>query len=278
MTDRSEAVILAPYQPLVDGHLDFHGASAVDPLDPIAVGAVGGSGTRLLFQVLADCGVAMATALNQAGDALGWPPYHALLSPANLARYSRATILRNTFHVFESLLRQRREELGGLARTGWKVPGTFHWLTELSEFFPRMQYVHLIRNGLDMAYTRNQYQIGNWAGDLGVEVRRGPGGAALPGSMLDYWLAANELALRVGRDRLGDRFLLVRYENLCRAPRAELERLTAALNLPASTRQLDRLAERVETPPSLGRHRRFDWRSDFNDCQLQRLERLGYQP
>lgn len=62
--------MLAPYEDVASGNLSFTGSKADLLPDPIAVGAVGGSGTRVLANILSEAGVAMASPLNRAGDAI----------------------------------------------------------------------------------------------------------------------------------------------------------------------------------------------------------------
>jgi hypothetical protein len=45
---------------------------------------------------------------------------------------------------------------------GWKEPNTYIILEKLNEYYPNMKYIHLIRNGLDMAFSENQNQVKLW--------------------------------------------------------------------------------------------------------------------
>jgi len=245
--------------------------------DPVGIGAVGGSGTRLVAEIVAQAGLVPASPLNRAGDAMEWPPFKRLLTPAMEARYDRDVLLNNIFAAFEKLLVDRRERLGSSGRVNWKVPGTFFWLRELSSYFPRMQYIHLIRNGLDMAYSGNQNQIANWAPHLDIAIEYEDNGKIRPRAMLEYWLAANEHALCVGRECLGERMLTVRFEDLCTTPTAELERILQFLGFDLSPSEIAPLSDLVKIPDSFGRYKKFNWKSDFTAAQFSRLEQLGYK-
>ena len=267
--------MLKPYQELLTDGLNFEGGEATRLVDPIGVGAVGGSGTRLLVEVLNLSGVAMAAPRNRAGDALEWPPFRKLLGDETLAHEPREIRVQNILHAFERLLLWRRHMLGLEGRAGWKVPETFHWLEELAAFFPGFQYVHLMRHGLDMAYSGNQNQARNWAGPLGIRLELGSDGRVCPASMLEYWLAANERALDSAARCMPGRFLVIRFEELCRDPGTVLRELMAFLHLDAGEDHVARLAALVQQPGSVGRYRRHDWRAEFSATQLARLERLG---
>jgi hypothetical protein len=269
--------MLEPYRKLLTDGLTFQGREATHLVDPIGVGAVGGSGTRLLVEVLNLSGVAMATPRNRAGDALEWPPFRKLLGDETLAHQPRDLLMHNILHTFERVLRWRRHMLGLEGRVGWKVPETFHWLEEMGPFFPGMQYVHLMRHGLDMAYSYNQNQARNWADRLGIRLEPGSDGRVRPASMLDYWLAANERALESAARCMPGRFLVIRFEQLCRDPETVLRELMAFLHLDTSAAHVARLAALVQQPGSVGRYRRHDWRAEFSAAQLERLERLGYR-
>lgn len=270
--------MLAPYAEIAAGNLSFDGSQAIELPDPIAVGAVGGSGTRVLASILSDAGVALASPLNKAGDAMEWPPLRRLLTAQAIAEHSRQRLMRNTLRGFESLLVFRREYLELSGRIGWKVPATFLWLEDLCPFFPRMQYVHLVRHGLDMAYSRNQNQARIWSHRFGVELEHGPDGKILPSVMLEYWLRANEYVMGKGREMLDDRLITIQFEALCQQPRLEIAKLFDQLGLDYSEQQLDQFASRVSPPKSLYRHRKFNWQTDFSGEQLSRLEALGYTP
>jgi len=270
--------MLPPYRKILEGKVDTTICQASQITDPVAIGAVGGSGTRVMEKLITAAGLVPASPLNAAGDAMEWPPFKALLNKETLSRFPRQTIIINAFAGLEGLLAARRERLGQTGRSCWKVPGTFFWLRELSDYFPQLQYIHLIRHGLDMAYSGNKNQIRNWAGHLGVEIELGADGKARPGSMLDYWLAANEHAIEVGKKQLGERFLLVRFEKLRANPTEQLRDIFDFIGLGLSPQQVSSMAELVNTPSSSGRYRRQPWREDFTDDQLQRLESLGYMP
>ncbi len=268
--------MLPPYEKLITESLDPQLRQATRIPDPVGIGAVGGSGTRLVAQIVAKAGLVPASPLNRAGDAAEWPPFQKLLAPEMTARNEHRILMNNIFGAFETLLGERRDNLGVKGRSSWKVPGTFFWLRDLSAFFPRMQYIHLIRNGLDMAYSGNQNQVGNWAGHLEVDIEYADNGKVRPRSMMEYWLTANEHALSTGGECLGARMLVVRFEQLCESPRAEVRRILEFLGAPAPQDQVDKLSALVKAPASLGRYRDFDWQNEFTPRQLERLQALGY--
>ena len=268
--------MLQNYRRMLDGDLDASLTEAVVIPDPIGVGAVGGSGTRLMATMLETAGVVGASPLNRAGDAMEWPPWDIFLSDEMLTRYPRDLLVNNLLYGFERLLEFRRDRLGLSGRSSWKVPGTYFWLRELAGYFPKLQYIHLIRNGLDMAYSGNESQALGWASHLDVELEYTEAGKLTPGSKLEYWLRANEHALALGEELLGDRMLLVRYEDLCARPAETARRVVDFLCIEVSSATLDEMIGLVKAPPSVGRYRRYKWRTHVTEGQLERLEKLGY--
>ncbi len=268
--------MLDAYKRIADGQLEFEGNQATVIPNPIGVGAVGGSGTRLMCQLLSGAGVAMATPVNEAGDAVEWPPYDILWNERLIRNFGKKRLLNNAYHAFEVLLDKRRGALGLSGRVGWKVPGTFHWLAELAEFYPGFQYVHLIRNGLDMAYSGNQSQALNWAERIGVKLELDADRRVTPASMFAYWLSANEQALDSGAQFLPGRMHLVRYEALCEEPIEEIAKLMKFLGIQLSAAAIQDLAAKVSAPSSVNRYEQRSWRDQMTNQQLDRLGRLGY--
>lgn len=267
-----------PYADILAGELPYAGDSAEFMPDPVAIGAVGGSGTRVVADLVERAGIIMATPMNKSRDAMEWPPLDRILGPELRARFSRQQLLSNAFNGLERLLLLRQKKLGRLGRGGWKVPGTHLWLEELCDYFPRLQYIHVIRNGLDMAYSPNRQQARRWAHRVDLELSTVPGEEPLPAEALEYWLTANERALRIGRERLGDRFLLLRFEDLLAHPKKQVARLIDFLGAGSSGDTQDEMAGTIRRPGTVDRYRRQPWRQHFSTVQLRRLEALGYDP
>lgn len=207
-----------------------------------------------------------------------WPPLARLGEPPWTQVGERHAVVCRVLHTFERLLERRRGYLGKTGRVAWKVPGTYLWLRDLAAFFPRLQYIHLMRNGLDMAYSSNQRQARSKGPGLGLCMQVDDDGRLTPRSMLDFWLTANENAISAGSALLGDRFLLLRFEDLCAQPRREISRLLEFVGASMEPRTLLQLADSISAPPSVGRYRKAPWQTDFSSEQLARLAQLGYRP
>ncbi|MBI4259891.1 MAG: sulfotransferase, partial [Actinobacteria bacterium] len=171
-------------------------------------------------------------------------------TPADLSFVSRATaeIYRHGHDVSgggrgrwalgraATLLASRRRAPRRPFCWGWKEPSTHLVLEALHAHFGwRIRYVHVMRHGLDVAAGARPGEVDPWARAIGED----PGAEPIPFPLaaLRYWTAANERAIRLGRELLGDRFLLVRLEDLCASPRESVEELLAfaGVEVPAAT-------------------------------------------
>lgn len=241
---------------------------------PLGVGGVGGSGTRLVASLLEAMGLFMGEHVNRSNDSLVWPPFRKLLaeSPGRDAaareRVVFEAITRFEQHMHEDYHRVARGDHNWF----WKVPTTFFWLEPLAAYFPRMKYIHVIRHGLDMAFSGNRRQVKVWAGAVGLELRP----PIDPRQMLEYWVLANDLALDRARRLLGDRCLLLSFDRLCRSPETELPRLAAFVDCPEAQWGLERWRSMIRTPESIGRFRDHDCHALFPPRLLQAVARYGY--
>ena len=163
----------------------------------------------------------------------------------------------------------RYAELHGKPRYGDKTPAYVQHIRLLAQVFPEARFVHLIRDGRDVAMSL-------------AEVRWGPG------DVLD---AALQWAERVSRGREAGhqvgahRYLEVRYERLVADPEPLLREVAEFCGLSfdgAMARHPERAAERIPQRPE-ALHRRAatapsatgrDWRRDMAGDDLAAVEAL----
>lgn len=281
---------------------------------PLVIGGVGGSGTRVLAQTLQETGFYIGGSLNHALDNLWYTLLlrRATLFPGLSEATDRE--VANSIRLFEKAMtrglngapsrRERhlvRDALEGsieeesrdhpgrarrsiLASTapdaatyrawGWKEPNTHIHLEALAGAFPQMKYVLLIRHGLDMAFSKNRHQLKRWGSFFGVETSVAE--AAAPAAALRYWILANRRALELGDRLLGDRFLVVSYDELCREPEAQMSRLLEFIGVEADPETRARLASLPQAGETSGRYLREDC-SIFSRDDLEAVESLGFE-
>jgi hypothetical protein len=224
---------------------------------PIVIGAIGGSGTRVLRESLMSTGIFMANRTNEAGDALDFSQFlnrnlNAILSETRSVDFSLASLsgaLRS--HVEAEFLRAVRAHVADApdeaAGWGFKVARSIYILPLIQEILPGFRFIHLIRDGRDMALSTNQFQFTHHyralAGDK-IESDR------LTARLL-MWSTVNDQARRFAESHMDGRYWIVRFEDLCAAPKETLADLFDWLGFKAD---IDNLALKVKAPVSIGRH------------------------
>lgn len=236
------------------------GGSGLPEPPPVVIGATGGSGTRAVHRVLGDAGLFMGARLNGAGDAMDFEPFlDDMINP--ILERTRSLAYRP-----EDLGRDlSRPALDGLALVatryaadrpapdapwGWKNPRSMYILPLIHAVFPRMRFVHLLRDGRDMALSDNQNQLRKHGGALFGGPPPEPG----PAASIRLWAEANAAVADWAERTLGDRYVRLRFEDLCAAPERGVTDLLDRLGIRPALPP-DRVAAPVAAPPSLGRWR-----------------------
>lgn len=250
---------------------------------PVAIGGVGGSGTRLIARLLLELGWYLGGDLNESYDNLwftllfkrweilgladaefaaltqtfvrrmggeaGWDPGD-LPDLADLAREDRPGHPADWLQARYVSLRDLPPRAGS-EPWGWKEPNTHLVVNRLRRNIPNLRYIHVMRHGLDMAYSANQNQVKLW-GTLAF----GKAVPADPYHSLKYWRWAHERVIRHCAP-LGADFLMLNYDWLCRHPDQGLDQLISFLGAdePAEAQVKDHLRNLIQVPTSLGRFR-----------------------
>jgi len=283
---------------------------------PVAIGGTTGSGTRIPAQILQQAGMYLGADLNDSRDNLWytlllkrprwlpdriWAQSHEIfgglsifekamegrLRPNRAERHYIALaadeISRHGFNSrrdgegdwpeerVQSLNRSRRLRPPA-ERWGWKEPCSMLLVTQMHRFFAEVLYVHVLRHPLDMAFRTDQQDAYTWGRLFGLDPPYEPG-PVLP---LRYWLAANERVLEQATMLLGDKFLVLRYEEFCRNPREGVEGLLSHVGIEAETAELDTLSTIPRVSPTSGRYREKDL-SVFDEEDLERVRALGFK-
>jgi hypothetical protein len=274
---------------------------------PVAIGGIGGSGTRLIASVLRDIGFFLGADLNEASDNLWftllfkrmelWPLEEnkeeisrALAIFLNLM--NRQPLATEDVIYVRQLTRQSRpkhpvewledrvesiidsgstEAISTVdGRWGWKEPNTHILLPALLQEVDDLKYIHVMRHGVDMAFSRNQNQLEFW-GELllGRTVNLND-----PVDSLDYWCAVHRRVLELTAE-MGERFMMLNYDEFCQSPDRELPRLLAFLGVTTEEIQLEDVIGNNLMPRSLERHKQFDI-SIFPQSDLDYVKLLGF--
>jgi hypothetical protein len=232
------------------------GSSINHEKQPIVVGGMGGSGTRLVAQLLMHAGVFMGSNRNYAEDALDFAPFYGSYLGGNVG----------LVRMFQACVMQHRAEIPDPGmRWGWKNPRSYLALEFIHRQFPDMRFVHVIRDGRDMAYAETRNMQTYWSAEESGE----PIG---PERAMTVWATTNMSAADYGESRMTG-YTRIRFENLCHKPQDAIEGLYERLGL--HDVDMDSAVNLVNPPQTMGRWKQHDANTVI-EIGREALQRFGY--
>ncbi len=236
---------------------------------PVVVSGVGGSGTRIIAELVYQMGFFIGSDLNISNDnmtlAKKFPEIRDLMVAGSP---DTKDYVRNIFRQF-SVKMQIDMRRAGYQEWGWKIPSSSKVVEYIHDLFPNLKLIHTIRNGLDMAFSSNQNQLKNWGVFHDVDYRKMP----MPKASLQYWIRANEYAIEKGRKYLGDRFLLLNFDQMCMDPVAAVSQIADFIEVDINPAEI---AQQIKTPGSIDRYKEQDC-SCFDASDYQAVRNLGFK-
>ena len=243
----------------------------VTHLAPLVIGATGGSGTRVVARLARYAGYDLGTYLNEAGDALAFQPFFdAWINPyvSGQRRGEKVTPwqsarMKEAFHAALARHIPEAERRGKL--WGWKAPRSIYLLPFLYAQFPELKFVHIVRDGRDMAFSHNQNQLRKHGPAVLSPFERifNP----LPVRSILLWDRMNLKAAEFGESRLRKNYHLVSFEDLCHQPVDTTARLFLFLGAKLDAEPV--AGSEVSPPTTLGR-----WKT-APETLVQKLERAA---
>jgi len=246
---------------------------------PLIIGATGGSGTRVVAEMLQLVGFHLGRKLNPALDSMDGKKFVREWIPEVLAASDGLTSGQERAFSKELIRRWGRHREGMEDPTGpWLVknPRWIYLLREVDRRWPTFRFLHLVRDGRDMAFSKNQAQAKN----LGPLVDGIPADAPLPVRSVALWSKINLDAVDFGEKQLQERYLLIRFEDLCADPRSaaeEIFRFSGGL-FGKDLGDSEPAAALVRSPTSVGRWREqpAEIREAVCEAGAPGLARFGY--
>ena len=275
------------------------GAASAE-LAPVVIFGTGGSGTRVL-QLLADrAGYFMGANLNAPGDSLDvgqfmqrWLNRYLTRSSwidemhreSDLAKFGSPRAMATDFRA--AIESHRSGIQGEDAPWGWKSPKTILMLPFVHEMYPAMKAVHLVRDGRDMAFSRNQNQVRSKGRKVLSETDLEQ---PEPIRSIKFWARVNVAAARYGSTRfVNGNYLRLRYEDVCSEPGEAVVELLDFLDCPTSRDSMQTVAAEVVRPSASTRRRsgsRPSWKetkekdpalaAEIQSAGADALRELGY--
>jgi hypothetical protein len=127
------------------------------------IGATGGSGTRVVVRIVRHAGFFMGTNLNVAQDALDFKDFHdrwinLYLSEkrTQMPRAQKELMVKE----FQVCVKKHRNSIPDEnMKWGWKAPRSILLLPFIHSQYQQMKFIHVIRDGRDIAYSKNKNQL-----------------------------------------------------------------------------------------------------------------------
>ena len=238
---------------------------------PNIIGATGGSGTRVFARIVRRGGMFIGTNLNTSEDAIDFGGFsdrwiNTYMSFRGSALPSHVDeAMRTDLH---QIITKHCEPLIGSSQPwGWKEPRSIYLLPFIHAHFPELKFLHVIRDGRDMAYSANQNQLQKHGQTL---LRWHERWRSLPEQSLILWARINQMTAEYGESHMRANYLRLRFEDLCSEPHSTIRQIFVFFNLSGDVEKI--AAEEVIPPNSLGR-----WREQQNHLRLSRLAKSTLQ-
>lgn len=250
-------------------------------IPPVIIGGTGGSGTRVVVQIIRKAGFFMGENVNDAEDAKDFFEFYENWINQFL-KVNKAIHAANEPKI-EDLMREdflkcicaHTKPIQGLDKNwGWKNPRSIYLLPFFHRMFPKMKYIHLIRDGRDMAYSSNQNQVIKHADIiLGKEFIN----SSLVVRAAALWNAINLSVADYGEEYLHERYLQLLFEDLCFHPESTIQQVFKFLDFELDT-NMPSLLSSIQVPSTMGRWKKQD-SSELTNIELvagEGLKRFGF--
>lgn len=234
--------------------------------DPLIIGALGGSGTRVVARIVRQMGCFIGRNLNASEDALDFVSfYDRWINPFSAYRLKEGRLDLDRMGLdFSDCVIQHRAPLRNREQNwGWKEPRSIYLLPFFHRIFPEMKFIQVVRDGRDMAFSGNQNQLRlHGAAMLDEKDAARP----QPVQTARLWQRVNLLAAEYGETRLKAHYLMLRFEDLCNDPAGAIDQLQKFLT-PSRMSDLSAIRSEIVPPPTIGR-----WRACEDAALLREIQ------
>jgi len=220
---------------------------------PTVIGGNGHSGTRIFLEIMnhagVSCGLPAICRRRNSEDLRVFDLLNRWVKP-----YVYGELDREGQREMVDAFRRRLRLLFPIRSRPWafKNPRSMLVLPILHEAFPDMRFVHVVRDGRDIALG-NPFVANNQYVDAYLRVDER--GLSPEEKMILFWGRSNEKAMKYGAQRMGASYLLMRWEELCRRPQAMATEVIRFSN--GDVRRATSAATLINVPSSIGRWSTF---------------------
>jgi hypothetical protein len=175
----------------------------------------------------------------------------------------------------EAIEEHRRPLPSDATAWGWKEPRSIYLISFFDQVLPEFRFLHFMRDGRDMAFSDNQQQLKKHGDTVLGPASWFASRFRKPVRSMTLWSLVNTRAADFGEQHLGDRYLRVRFEDLCSDPVATVERIYGFFGLSGD---VEAAAAEVRPPATLGRWRAKGAKTlaELHEVGGAALERFGY--
>jgi hypothetical protein len=268
---------------------------------PVAIGGIGGSGTRVVATLLEILGYYLGDDLNEALDNLWFTLFfkrRSILLESDESFRRLANLFFARMSSNRDFSEADRADIFGLAERDrlqhphdwlraravsftnpsskrpdqpwcWKEPNTHVVIERIFLFQPELRYIHVVRHPLNMSVSANQNQLQTWGSiflnkDVSVDPRHS----------LAYWCEAHRRVMNFAL-RWPARTMAVDFDALCAAPDVYYARIANFLGVSPSNDTAARFKQLIVTPKSVSRHIGVDL-DQFEPEHLAYVQEIGY--
>jgi Sulfotransferase family len=270
---------------------------------PVAIGGIGGSGTRVIAALLDMTGYYLGDDLNDFKDNQWFTlifkrrsiliesdvDFRALallfcarmsgrtaISEQEQARIYSLTEKDRYQHSRDWLIHRALSFCSGVTSKRpdqpwcWKEPNTHVVVDRIFGLVPELRYIHIVRHPLDMAVSGNQAQLYNWgpiflSQDVTIE----------PRSSLSYWCAAHRRVVDFMRT-WPERTMMIDFDALCAKPEPYCALIGKLLGTSLPDEAVERFRDYLHRPGSSGRFRSKVDPKQFDPADLAYVAEIGY--
>lgn len=262
---------------------------------PICIGGIGGSGTRLFAQILnMDDSIYLGPCINDTDDNIIFTFLFKrieVLTMNNKQLDNLFTIFRKSMlsiklnkkelstikEIYEKKTSQdylydKKETLETLLKYtnlnqknltqewGWKEPNTHMILPFLLKKYKNLKYVHIMRNGLDNAYSKNQNQLKFWTNSKPT-----------PRNNLKYWVYVQKKIIELQKKHPKN-ILIIKFEDFVLNPDKYILILAKFIEKDLDA---DKIKQIIKIPNTINQFKKHTLKY-FDKSDLIFLRSLGY--
>jgi hypothetical protein len=244
---------------------------------PVVIGGKGGSGTRVFSEIVSELGCYQGPC-NASSDVVLWAEFIHKYQIPYLDKWWKNQITSD-YHEsmakdFEPYLKKYLEKNTQDLKPLWKNPQGMHILPFYHKFFPNMKFIHALRDGRDMVFSKNENEFKQaaktdiWNSSKNENLIK----------KLNFWYHSNKLVKEYGLKNMGNNYESFKFEDLCDYPRETIIKIANFIELPFDEEKIENCIKLVKKPSSIGRWEKASetQKERLNDFGEEGLRYFGY--